>query len=276
MTALSCVVVWYNPSEKELKNIESYYGHLERIYIIDNSDNNNSELIDSIDLSKRKIKYFPNYSNLGIASALNKGCSSAIEDGFKWILTMDQDSTFLEHEIRRFINEFEIKIQEHKDIAIIAPRTSDVQFHGFVDKVITSGNIVNLHAYQLVGGYDDELFIDEVDHDFCFKLLEAKYKIFVLSDVRMVHSLGNSKIHNFIFNYKFHVMHHSPARKYYIIRNRLIVRKRYPLYTRRYMKDNIHLLISIILFEKNKIDKIINCVKGYLDYKKHRLGKFKG
>jgi len=42
------------------------------------------------------------------------------------------------------------------------------------------------------------------------------------------------------------------------------------------MKDNIHLLISIILFEKNKIDKIINCVKGYLDYKKHRLGKFKG
>ena len=86
MTALSCVVVWYNPSEKELKNIESYYGHLERIYIIDNSDNNNSELIDSIDLSKRKIKYFPNYSNLGIASALNKGCISAIENGsLLWI-----------------------------------------------------------------------------------------------------------------------------------------------------------------------------------------------
>ncbi|MEB6378348.1 glycosyltransferase family 2 protein [Leclercia adecarboxylata] len=275
MTALGCVVVWYNPSKKELNNIKSYYSHVDRIYIVDNSDSDNSGLLNSPDFSAEKIVYHPNLTNIGIASALNRGCLSAIKDGFEWIMTMDQDSTFPEHEITKFLYEFEAKIKGYEDIAIVAPRSSDLQSHGFVEKVITSGNIVNLHAYQQVGGFDDELFIDEVDHDFCFKLIQANYKIFLLSNVRMAHSLGNSKIHNFIFNYKFHVMHHSPVRKYYIIRNRLIVRKRYPAYTRRYIKDNIHLLISIILFEGNKVEKIINAARGYRDYKKNKLGKIK-
>ncbi|MFK3710746.1 glycosyltransferase family 2 protein [Leclercia adecarboxylata] len=275
MTALGCVVVWYNPSKKELNNIKSYYAHVDKIYIVDNSDSDNSGLLNSQDFSAEKIEYHPNLTNIGIASALNKGCLSAIEDGFEWVMTMDQDSTFPEHEITKLVNEFEAKVKVYKDIAIVAPRTSDLQPHGFVEKVITSGNIVNLHAYKQVGGFDDELFIDEVDHDFCFKLMQANYKIFLLSNVRMAHSLGNSKIHNFIFNYKFHVMHHSPVRKYYIIRNRLVVRKRYPAYTRRYIKDNIHLLISIILFESNKLEKIINVARGYFDYKKNKLGKIK-
>jgi len=275
MTALGCVVVWYNPSKKELNNIKSYYSHVDKIYIVDNSDSDNSALLNSPDFSAGKIEYYPNLTNIGIASALNKGCLSAIEDGFEWVMTMDQDSTFPENEITKFVNEFEAKIKGYGDIAIVAPRSSDLQPHGFVEKVITSGNIVNLHAYKQVGGFDDELFIDEVDHDFCFKLMQANYKIFLLSNVRMAHSLGNSKIHKFIFNYKFHVMHHSPVRKYYIIRNRLVVRKRYPAYTRRYIKDNIHLLISIILFESNKIEKIINVARGYCDYKKNKLGKIK-
>ena len=275
MTALGCVVVWYNPSKKELNNIKSYYSHVDRIYIVDNSDNDNSGLLNFPDFSAEKIEYHPNLTNIGIASALNKGCLCAIEDGFKWVMTMDQDSTFPELEMTKFVNEFEAKLKDHSDIAIVAPRSSDLQPHGLVEKVITSGNIVNLHAYKQVGGFDDELFIDEVDHDFCFKLMQANYKIFLLSNVRMAHSLGNSKIHNFIFNYKFHVMHHSAVRKYYIVRNRLVVRKRHPVYTRKYVKDNIHLLIGIILFESNKFEKIIYVTRGYFDYKKNKLGKIK-
>nr|WP_255584927.1 glycosyltransferase [Leclercia sp. EC_58] len=275
MTALSCVVVWYNPSRNELSNIKSYYAHVDRVYIIDNSESDNSDLLITSGFSAEKVKYYPNLNNVGIASALNKGCLSAIEDGFEWVMTMDQDSSFPEHEITKFIYEFEATIKQHNNIAIVAPRTSELQPHGFVEKVITSGNIVNLQAYNYVGGFDDELFIDEVDHDFCFKLIKANYNIYLLSDVRMAHSLGNSKIHSFIFGHKLHVMHHNPVRKYYIIRNRLVVKKRHPEYTRRYIKDNIYLLICIMLFESDKWQKIINTVKGYFDYKKNKLGKFK-
>lgn len=274
MTALCCVVVWYNPSKKELNNIKSYYSYVDRIYIVDNSDSDNFALLNASGLSGEKIKYHPNLTNTGIASALNIGCQSAIEDGFEWVMTMDQDSTFPDQEITKFINEFEAKVKSDETIAIVAPRSSELQPRGFVEKVITSGNIVNLQAYKKVGGFDNELFIDEVDHDFCFKLMQANYKIFLISNVNMAHSLGNSKIHN-LFNYKFHVMHHSPVRKYYIIRNRLVVRKRYPQYTRGYIKDNIHLLISIILFESNKLKKIMNAAKGYFHYKGNKLGKLK-
>ena len=41
-----------------------------------------------------------------------------------------------------------------------------------VDKCITSASLVPVSAWNDVGGFNEELFIDFVDHDFCAKLKE--------------------------------------------------------------------------------------------------------
>ena len=47
----------------------------------------------------------------------------------------------------------------------------------YPERVIASGNIINLQAWNKVGRFDNSLFIDEVDHDFCHRLTQEKYKI---------------------------------------------------------------------------------------------------
>ena len=45
---LSVVTVFYNPNEEIIKNITSYSNQVEKIIIVDNSDNDNSYLLNNI------------------------------------------------------------------------------------------------------------------------------------------------------------------------------------------------------------------------------------
>ena len=87
---IPATVIWYNPDDENIKNIRTYIDYVEKLYIIDNSKENNKKLADS--LNNLKTEYIYNDKNLGIAKALNLACEKAANDNFEWILTMDQDS----------------------------------------------------------------------------------------------------------------------------------------------------------------------------------------
>lgn len=267
------VVVWYNPGIQEVNNIKSYLHKLDKLFVVDNSIENNEKLLSNIDNSCT-IEYISNSYNLGIAKALNIGCKNAIKQGYNWILTMDQDSEFEQMMIEKYKNNVEYMIKKDNSIAIFAPITCKTksQYSRYMNSVITSGNILNLNAYKIVDGFDDDLFIDEVDHDLCFKLIKKGYRIYQFNDIILKHKLGDSKKVK-ILNKYFTVMNHNYIRKYYIVRNRCVINKKYPQYTKHYATSNIVDLIKVILGEEDKLRKIKYMLKGYIDYKKNKLGK---
>lgn len=267
------VVVWYNPGMQEVNNIKSYVYKLDKLFVVDNSTENNKQLLSNIDDSSN-IEYISNGDNLGIAKALNIGCKNAIKYGYKWILTMDQDSEFEKMTFERYISSVENMIKEDDQIAIFAPLTDDSKKPtiGYINKVITSGCILHLNAYKIVNGFDNNLFIDEVDHDFCFRLIKNGYKIYKFSDIKLKHKLGNYNRVK-ILNKSIPITNHNYIRRYYIIRNRCEIRRRYPEYTSHYTKSNIIDLIRVILLEPDKLIKVRYMLKGYIDYKKNKLGK---
>lgn len=273
--SIAVIVVWFHPTFSEVENIKTYLDYVETVYIIDNSSSDNKELLNNIPNIK-KINYIPRMDNFGIADALNYGCRLAIESGYEWVMTMDQDSHFSSESISTYISRFNSDIGKYNSIAIYAPVSNFDQSEGFSQRVITSGNLLLLDAYTKVGGFDNELFIDEVDHDFCFNLTRNKYKIYVYGNVNMEHSLGNTKLHTYFFNKEMWVMHHSSIRKYYMIRNRLRVAAKYPEFTKDYSGDNKRLILGVFLFEKNKISKIYHIIRGYLDYKRGVFGRLHG
>ncbi|MGL5904541.1 MAG: glycosyltransferase, partial [Cetobacterium sp.] len=188
---ISGVVVWYNPTVKEVKNIKSYIYGLDNLFIVDNSDFCNLSLLGEF-VYEPKINYIPNYKNLGIAKALNIGCEKSIETKSEWILTMDQDSKF-DKNFDIFLTKIKDVIKLKQKIAIFAPKTSINENGGYKNKVITSGNLVNLNAYKDVNGFEEEFFIDEVDFDFNFKLLQKGYFIYQFDDINMEHKLGDER-----------------------------------------------------------------------------------
>jgi len=270
---LSGIVIWYNPQENDILNINSYIGYVDKLYVVDNSSKNNIDFVKKIK-DTYKVEYIPNMKNLGIAKALNIGCEKAINEKYKWILTMDQDSKFLPEIINKYM---ELFLRKNSDeIGIIAPRYS---INGAVIpknkySVITSGSILNLNIYNQIGGFLEKLFIDEVDHEICFRILENNYKILQFDEIILEHKLGNTEIKK-IFNKTFSVNNHSALRRYYIVRNKLYVKKLHPEFTKEYYKDILKLIVKIILFEKNKFQNIKYILHGIRDYKKNIMGKYK-
>lgn len=250
---LCAVVVFFNPSKiSNLKdNLLSYSAKLERVYIVDNSDSDNGSLVQDI----KNCVYIPNGKNIGIAGALNIGCERALKDGFDFAMTMDQDSFFEDRDFDNYLSFFK-SYSENQEIQSFAPRLKMLKNNIAISKkirqnvlsplkkkllgrhykltvtsledieypklVITSGNIINLEIWEKVGKFDETLFIDEVDTDFCRRLELFGYKIIRFNTVMLNHKIGEIRVT--LFPKK---TYHNNFRFYYIIRNGFIQKKRY-------------------------------------------------
>lgn len=83
------VVVLYNPDPIVIQNIQSYLPFLYVLYVIDNSESPNMNIVEQLRELGEKIKYIALGENRGVAYALNLGATLAIESGADWLLTMD-------------------------------------------------------------------------------------------------------------------------------------------------------------------------------------------
>lgn len=273
---LAAVVVFYNPSEKNIKQLEKYLDSVDKIYVVDNSD----DKINRIDSSK-KIEYIKLNENKGIAYALNEGAKHAIDDKFKYLLTMDQDSKVTS----KIVNDMKEYIvnNDMKDVGLISPYqdidSKDDLKNGDVEdmvEVMTSGNIINLEAYKKIGGFKDWLFIDCVDTDYCMNLHKNGYKVLRLNNIVMKHELGNLVVHK-LFGKEYPCYNHNAIRRYYIVRNNLYINKMYkdlyPEYCAWLLRVQKGQVKRIIVFEKDKFNKLKMMYKGYKDFKKNIKGK---
>jgi rhamnosyltransferase len=278
---IASVVVLYNPDDIVINNISSYLGQVSEIFVFDNSDLPNSQIIDKIK-SIPKIVYYTEKKNCGIGYALNYAARWAVDNGYEYILTMDQDSVASNDMVYKLYKEF----QKFDSVAISSPWI--IQKNNFikskitksyaVNRCITSGSLIRLQNYFKVGGYDEKLFIDYIDFDFCFKILQNNLKIVKNPQANLFHSVGNLK--NWKFGpINFFSTNHAPLRLYYRTRNRFYIRKIYKDQKKFFRMDLINFakeIIKIIFVESEKIQKLKMIYLGYYDFKKSKLGKFEG
>lgn len=274
----------YNPEIGRLNdNIKTSLLQVERVYLIDNASINIEEIRN---FKSDDVILIENDSNMGVAYALNQMCNRAIEDGYDYILTLDQDSLPEPDLIKRYM-----PYLNFKNVGIITPNFFDDnekkltfpndEEYTFVHRCNTSASLVKLSAFKDVGGFDNKMFIDCVDFDFCTTLLEKGYKILRLNNAVLHHRLGDAKEVRFfipfgkLFGIKklqkpFYTYNHSPLRTYYYSRN-----IRYYVYKHKNFIDikkekavYFQWVVLKIGFEKQKFKKIKAILKGKKDAKK--------
>lgn len=269
-------IVTYNPDIERLENnIKSINQQVNGVCIIDNFSDN----IEKIERLQNIYKFtlIKNTDNKGIACALNQLMNYAKEQGAEWCVTLDQDSVSPSN----LVGEAE-KLFECKDIGQIVPMIFEEKAKEYcylgtpdngetvqkVEKSITSASVNRVEAWSKCGKFDEMLFIDYVDYDFCMKLKMSNYKIYRLNTVILKHQIGDSFNVN-ILGHKIRVGNHSAFRKYYIGRNIII-------YTHRYKKELncvkeymrlIKVFMLIIFFEKDKMAKSKAFFRGIHDGK---------
>ena len=276
---LAGMVTLYRPSEDNISNITNYIDSIEKLYVFDNTDDiDNSNMLPKND----KIVYITEKENKGIAYSMNVCAKKAIEDGYNYLLTMDQDSKMNSDIINKML-EF-LKTTKVDKIGLISPYQdidsdeviSDNEYDDVIE-MMTSGNIISLDAFKEIDGFKSWLFIDCVDTDYCMNLHKHGYKVLRLNKIIMKHELGNLKVHH-LFGKAYPCYNHNPMRRYYIARNNLYINKMYhdiyPEYCDRLIRIQKGQVKRILAFEKDKYKKLKMMYRGYKDFKKGIKGKY--
>ena len=280
MKIAACVIL-YNPEQSVEKNIYSYIHYAEKIYGIDNSEIKNYSC-KFLSEHASKIVFIHDGNNEGIARRLNQACTLAIEDDFEYLLTMDQDSYFEQPAIHKYltcIGEYAEKestsmfgINHEKDL-----HNEDCVFTKG-SPLITSGSVINLAVYQNIGLFDENLFIDFVDTEYCFRSILKGYDIVWFPNIFMHHEIGKTTQHRSFKNLNLSKRSiHSAVRLYYMTRNFFYLNKRYKsqfpeqLYINK--KDVITRIKNKLLYNPKRIQTVRYLFKAFSDYRNHRMGK---
>ncbi|MBR2864234.1 glycosyltransferase [Candidatus Saccharibacteria bacterium] len=282
MVKLAGLVTLYHPTDKDIQNISSYLDDVDRLYVVDNTENKKTEprLPDS-----DKIVYLSRPSNIGVAKALNLGAEKALKDGFSWLLTNDQDTTFP----KGVLNKLKKRIdkEDTKKIAIVTPwhktklRDPRPEKDDDPHDVMTSGNLVNLKIWKKVGGFKEWFFIDGIDIEYCMNIHKNGYRILRVNSLAIDHNLGD--LFYKTFRHKLYLCtNHPPIRRYYIMRNYYYISKLYgdyepeAAYCMNLVAAQKHNMKGVLLFENKKISKILMYLRGRRDFYKGVRGKYHG
>jgi len=231
---IAAVVILYHPGQETIDNITTYSNYVGKIYVFDNTEQG-SPLRNQLSLNP-KIYYDGDGENHGIAKRLNAAALLATAEGFQWLLMMDQDSSFTKAMVENYFFCFNQYTPKH-EVAMVGINfeqqtqlISTVCNAVFSDELITSGTILNLNLFKVIGGFDEQLFIDGVDHEYTIRTLLEGFKIVQFSNIQLVHSLGKlvkKASVKTLFLIKKQKRIHSPLRCYYVHRNNLYLQKKY-------------------------------------------------
>lgn len=207
---IAASIVLYNPDINRLEeNIDAVISQVSRLYLWDNASNNLNaiEVLLRARFADRPIEIIYSEENAGLPMAYNALCTRAAGDGFTSLFLLDQDSVTGDGCVSRLAELLESR--EEGTVGIAAARYIDRNARPQdnasscsgvqeVDRTITSGSLLSLEAWRSVGGYDELLFIDWVDYDFCYRLTQAGFSILVDNSVYILHEIGHREFAGYL------------------------------------------------------------------------------
>lgn len=220
MEELALICILYNPTKKCIDKWRSYTEWMPNCIFVDNSThpNNHYNLPNCISLQ----------SNLGIAKAQNIGIKEAKKLDFKYICFFDQDSKINHELVVSLFNEYKSLKFSGIRIGAIGPSLQEINTgklykgsESFSDNpkevgtLISSGTLTEVSVLDEVGLLNNKLFIDLVDHEWCWRAKSKGYKLFMSSKNTLQHQVGKKTL-SFL---GYPILISAPFRYYYQYRN---------------------------------------------------------
>jgi rhamnosyltransferase len=300
MNTICALIVTYQPDTAQLSRMVSVLiSQVDKILIVDNGCGETLSGITS-EFSEKPVDLLALGSNLGLATAQNKGIEKIREQNFSHVILFDQDSLPESNMVQVLINGLtEIEKTGQKVAAVgpvyIDPRTQQAQpfacFPGLrvkrtfcsevnsfiqADFLIASGTLITMSNLKEIGLFEEDLFIDNIDLEWSFRAAQKGFNLYGICAARMEHYLGDKMVRIWLGRW-WNVYRHSPLRQYYMARNRMV------LYQRSYsprgwiVQDMIRFLIKLFWFGiifGPRLKNLAMIWRGTVDGLKNRLGKF--
>ena len=275
-TAQVCaVVVAYFPDSGFRERLARVQRQVGALIVVDNTPEPVAE--ESLrELGKRAppILVISNRGNVGLATALNQGLGRALAMGYRWILTLDQDTTCGDDMVATLVR---VAATCGMEPAVIGSNYSfGIRRRLFeappdgpgecleCHTVISSGSLIDAHFAKAIGGFRDEYFVDQIDHEFCLRVRSFGRRIVISRKPVMEHSVGDSQ------------GAHSPLREYYIMRNAIALLRSYwrrePQWCAYHMATLARHLCHMAMWHPQRLAKVRAIRAGAADALAGRMG----
>jgi rhamnosyltransferase len=173
--------VTYNASTSLILRIQAIVSAGFKVYVFDNSPEDDLIRQNSKKLDRDFIKYTTCGKNLGLGYGISSVCAQAYYDSFKALIFFDQDTVFdlstLEF-IEKFYSE---RVNEFANYSAIvfnakAPLGESQQVKDIL-LAISSGSLFLLDNLKKINWHNQNYFVDYVDYEFCLRSNNYKLKI---------------------------------------------------------------------------------------------------
>lgn len=239
--------------------------------------------------------------NLGLGYALNAGFASALDAGAQYVATFDQDSAPPPGLVDGLLSCHELLAARGERCAAVGPvffdrrETRKTYFPFYfqqgrrivaaikgqwpqamveTDALITSGMLVRADVWAQGVRYDDGLFIDYTDTEWCFRVRSHGYSLYGAMECEMGHALSDA-VPTRVAGLSF--FRYSPLRRYYYFRNTALFCKAPCVswtWTVRLMAGLALRLCVNLVIDKNKWASLRMMLRGIVDALHGRTGKF--
>jgi rhamnosyltransferase len=258
------IVVTFNPDLRYLnRNLIAILNQSDKVIVFDNSSNNVVELRELC--NSINVELITNSSNIGLGAAYNYVLRNVFVD-FDYFVTFDQDTLVGDNTISELMRLFAASAK----VGVVGP--SFVKRHlelnsefSVVNSLIQSCSIFSKDVFEKTGFFNEKLFIDSVDFEYCLRCQLEGYMIIRSNRVYIDHELGVSRE-----KYGITYTQHSALRNYYIARNHRYLTtkffKKFPFFI---LKKNI--LFAVHFFNLFFLDQDLEKIKALLKGLKEKV-----
>jgi rhamnosyltransferase len=283
--SVCAVVVTYRPDAAVLDNLAVIRPQVQGLVVVDNGSSEQKRVPLRNAARQRGFMLIENETNLGIATALNIGVKWAQSERYKWVALFDQDSTPLPGFIDAMLRAYDASCRRDR-IALLVPRYIDSRRgvplpaiyadDGSLRVAMTSGSLIPVWIISQEGWFEDQLFIDGVDSEYCLRLRSSGYSLEECTEAFLLHTPADFTECRLKGFRTFWTPNYSAGRRYYRERNKIWILKKYwmkyPI-LRRTLSDSLKDLIKILLAENDKGRKVSHMAMGVRDGFLGRMGK---
>jgi rhamnosyltransferase len=287
--SVCAIVVTYFPDKEFNERLQKLLPQVAEVVVVDNTPEESAtpDLKNILQNNAVGVHLIKNRINAGISAALNQGLKHALNRGHRWILTLDQDTQCFPDMVDTLLKVSEVCTPTP---AVIGGNYFDPQkgrqavqvreAEDFLEQktVITSGSLIDAGLAAAIGGFREDYFIDQVDHEFCLRARAHGHKVVISRKPAMTHSVGRPG--GVQLPFLGVLPNHPPLRKYYIARNTVVTVAQYwrqePEWCLRRLARLLLGLAFMALLEEHRLSKVRAFARGVVDGLCRRMGPAPG
>jgi 2-polyprenyl-3-methyl-5-hydroxy-6-metoxy-1,4-benzoquinol methylase len=182
------VVVLHKPAGPvaDLPAVRDLYDQVDELLLVLNGSGDGA-VVPPPEGRHRSIR-FP--TNRGTAAAWNAALSLALDRGHRYLYLLDQDSS-PHHDAVAVAQDH---LRERGAVAVVQPARRDrFRLDPFPWNTVASGSLFEVAVLNAVGGFDERLFVDEVDHEVLARLTTAGHRVEQLPCSTIDHATGSPR-----------------------------------------------------------------------------------